>query len=289
MAIIDIYNKKLNEPSSYRQFKSGDSLIALYNCALKSKFQEIWSQHNYIVYVMEGKKVWHTAHGTYQLSEGSCVFVRKGASIVEQFFDTTFCLVMFFLPDDFIREVLKSKSIPLYRPGKKYAPIIPLDSDEPVKAFFQSMALLFDSGREPDQSLIEVKFRELVLMLAGNAHNCELLSFFCSLLYEPQAVSLQKLMEDNYCFNLKLEEFARLSNRSLSAFKRDFQKQFKSTPGKWLIEKRLNHAMNLLTNTDKTVSEAAFESGFENLSHFSRAFHDYFGMTPRSQKRLWAS
>jgi AraC-like DNA-binding protein len=288
--MIDIYTKKINDPNSYRQFKGGDSLITLYNCSLKSRFQDIWSQHNYIVYVIEGKKTWHTAHGTYELDKGSCVFVRKGASIVEQFFDSTFCLLMFFLPDNFIYEVLKSKTIPIiYKSGKKYAPVIPLESDAPVNAFFQSMMLLFESGREPDQSLIEVKFRELILTLAGNSYNCELLSFFCSLLHEPQAVSLQKLMEDNYYFNLKLEEFARLSNRSLSAFKRDFQKQFKNTPGKWLLEKRLNHAMNLLTNTEKTVSEAAFESGFENLSHFSRAFHDHFGMTPRSQKRLWAS
>ena len=83
-------------------------------------------------------------------------------------------------------------------------------------------------------------------------------------------------MNDNYCFNLKLEEYAQLSNRSLSAFKRDFQKHFDTTPGKWLLEKRLNHAMNLLSNSNKTVSEAAFESGFENPSHFSRAFPPAF-------------
>jgi len=286
--MINVYNKKVNDPGSYRQFNYGESLIALYNCPLRSKFQDLWSHHNYIVYVMEGRKIWHTGHGSYELSKDSCVFVRKGACIVEQFYDATFCLIMFFLPDDFICDVLKSKTIPIYKPGEKYAPVIRLTSDAAVKAFFQSMVLLFESGREPDQSLIEVKFRELILTLAGNTHNSELLSFFCSLLHEPQAVSLQKLMENNYCFNLKLEEFAQLSNKSLSTFKRDFKRQFKVTPGKWLMEKRLTHAMNFLTNTDKTISEVAFESGFENLSHFSRAFRERFGMTPRSRKRLIA-
>ncbi len=92
-------------------------------------------------------------------------------------------------------------------------------------------------------------------------------------------------MEDNFTFNLKLEEFARLSNRSLSAFKRDFQKVFNNTPGKWLMEKRLNHAMHLLTNQKKTVSEASFEAGFENQSHFSRAFRNHFGFAPATMKQ----
>jgi len=283
--MLNIYNNKINNPQNYRQFKCGESLIALYNCPLKSKYQDVWSHHNYIVYVVEGRKAWHTPHGTYELQPGACVFVRKGASIIEQFFDGVFCLVMFFLPDDFICDVLKTKTLPLFQSGIKFESVISLTCDDSVEAFFLSMLTIFDSGREPDPSLIEVKFRELVLTLAGNMHNAELLTYFCSLLHEPQAVSLQRLMEENYCFNLKLEEFAQLSNRSLSTFKRDFQKQFQASPGKWLTEKRLDHAMNLLTNTDKTVSETAFESGFESRSHFSRAFRDRFGMTPRSSKK----
>ena len=92
-------------------------------------------------------------------------------------------------------------------------------------------------------------------------------------------------MEDNYCFNLKLEQFAQLSNRSLSTFKRDFQKQYDVSPGKWLLEKRLNHAMNLLSNAGRTVGEACYESGFENPSHFSRAFRQHFGIAPASVKQ----
>jgi AraC-like DNA-binding protein len=147
------------------------------------------------------------------------------------------------------------------------------------------MSSFFGGTQEPDQSLLELKFRELVLTIADNPHNAELLSYFCSLLNEPQSVSLQKVMDTNYCFNLRLEQYAELSNRSLSAFKRDFQKQFNSTPGKWLLEKRLNHAMHLLSNMDKTVGEAAFESGFESPSHFSRSFKERFGISPTAVKQ----
>jgi AraC-like DNA-binding protein len=204
---------------------------------------------------------------------------------VEQFFDAVFCNIIFFLPDDFICDVLKTKSGPLQKPGRKYDPVIPIDKDETLDAFFQSMQSYFDSAKQPDSSLLELKFREIVLTIADNPKNAEILSYFSSLLSQPQAITLQKVMEENFYYNLKLEEYARLSNRSLSAFKRDFQKQFNNTPGKWLLEKRLHHAMHLLSNLGKTVGEASFESGFENPSHFSRAFREYFGVAPAMVKQ----
>jgi len=283
--VLNLYGTVLSNPSYYRQLRCGEALITMYNCPLETKFEDAWSQHNYIIYVKEGRKIWHTSHGSYDLQEGSCVLVRKGACIVEQFFDTPFCLIVFFVPDDFICQVLKSKTSPMYRSGEKYQPVIPIETTETIKAFFQSMMPYFETNHHPDQALLELKFRELILAIADHPANGGLLSYFSSLMQEPQAVSLQRIMDDNFCYNLKLEQFAQLSNRSLSAFKRDFQKQFQTTPGKWLLEKRLHHANYLLTHLGKTVSEASFESGFENPSHFSRSFRQYFGVTPASVKQ----
>ena len=283
--MINFYDNILNNPQYHRQFRCGDSLVTRYNCPLENKHQDLWSQHNYIAYVMEGRKVWHTAHGSYDLRKGSCVFVRKGACIVEQFFDSVFCIVLFFVPDEFICDVLKSKSAPLSRKDKKFESVMPVARNESLDAFFYTMMAYFGNIKDPDSSLVELKFRELILTIADNPNNAEMQSFFGSLLNQPQAVSLQRVMNDNFCFNLKLEEYAQLSNRSLSAFKRDFQKHFETTPGKWLLEKRLNHAMNLLSNSNKTVSEAAFESGFESPSHFSRVFRQHFGIAPTAVKQ----
>jgi AraC-like DNA-binding protein len=47
--------------------------------------------------------------------------------------------------------------------------------------------------------------------------------------------------------------------------------------------------MRLLSNNQKTVSEAAFESGFENSSHFSRVFKERFGTHPTAIKKLPAA
>jgi AraC-like DNA-binding protein len=160
-----------------------------------------------------------------------------------------------------------------------------LDQSETLSTFFLSISSYFNETKEPDRSLLELKFKELILTIADNPQNAELLSYFCSLMNEPQHRALQRVMEENYCFNLKMEQYAELCNRSLSTFKRDFQKLYKIAPGKWLLEQRLNHALRLLNESRKTISEATFESGFESISHFSRSFKNRFGSTPSAYRQ----
>jgi len=283
--MYNLYTEILRDSSVQRKLSCGEQMVTYFTCLLKSKFTDLWSHHNYILYVVEGRKIWHTAHGSYDLSKGSCAFVRSGASIVEQNFDTEVCFILFFMPDEFIIDVLKSRRAPIHHSQKRFDPVIRVHTNAPLESFFHGMIPYFEANRQPDQSLLDLKFRELILTIADNPANGDLLSCFGTMINEPQSVSLQRVMEDNYCFNLKLEDFARLAMRSLSAFKRDFMRIYKTTPGKWLIERRLDHAYHLLTHTDKTVSETAFEAGFESASHFSRVFRRRFGIPPVSMRR----
>jgi transcriptional regulator GlxA family with amidase domain len=76
------------------------------------------------------------------------------------------------------------------------------------------------------------------------------------------------------------EEFARIAQRSIATFKREFHEYYHTTPGKWLTQKRLEYAKNLLDTSKKNVSEIVDESGFENLTHFSRIFKEKYGLSP---------
>lgn len=281
----NLYESILQYPNYYRQFNCNDSLITAFSCPaevrlLKNKFSALWTQYNYLFYVVEGRKMWHTSEGSYDIRTGSCIFIRKGAFVLEQFFDVGFCLILFFIPDNFICQTLGKKfNVPIKQ--KFHKQVITLNSSEKMAGFFLSMASYFSEAREPAQSLLELKFKELILTIVDNPFNGELLSYFCTLKNEPSRVALERTMTDNFRYNLKLEQFAQLSNRSLSAFKRDFQAIFDTTPGKWLLEKRLLHAKSLLNNNNrKAISDVAFESGFQTLAHFSRSFKQRFGLTP---------
>jgi AraC-like DNA-binding protein len=93
------------------------------------------------------------------------------------------------------------------------------------------------------------------------------------------------MMETNFAYNLGIEEYAKMTNRSVSSFKRDFRSIFKTTPGRWLTEKKLAHAKKLLLQSEKTIAGAAFDSGFENTAHFSRLFKQKTGFTPMEYRK----
>ncbi|ULQ56290.1 AraC family transcriptional regulator [Flavihumibacter rivuli] len=287
--MVNFYESVLKHPGYYRQFNCSDSLITVFNCPLearlmKAKFSDAWSQFNYLFYVVEGNKIWHTARKSYSIGSDTCVFVRKGAWIFENFLEKGFCVVLFFFPDKFICDTIRAKSKPLNNSLPVFEPVMILEKSDTLTGFFLSFASYFGGTIEPDPYLLELKFKELILTIAENQKNEEILSYFCYLMHENQQVTLQRVMEDNFCYNLNLEQFAILCNRSLSSFKRDFQKIYKTTPGKWLLEKRLHHSLLLLRDQHKSITDVIFECGFESPSHFFRSFKARFNTTPHAFK-----
>ena len=97
---------------------------------------------------------------------------------------------------------------------------------------------------------------------------------------EPNRIDLSSFMEKNFMFNMPLKKFGYLTGRSLTTFKRDFYKAFKTTPQKWLTQKRLGLAHYQLSQSNKKPTEVYLETGFENLSHFSFAFKKQYGYAP---------
>lgn len=79
---------------------------------------------------------------------------------------------------------------------------------------------------------------------------------------------------------MTLDEYARLSGRSLSTFRRDFKEIYGAPPGRWLTQRRLDFGRYLLEKTDKSVTEVVLDCGFKNTSHFSRAFKKTYGHPP---------
>jgi AraC-like DNA-binding protein len=59
-----------------------------------------------------------------------------------------------------------------------------------------------------------------------------------------------------------------------------FKKLFNTSPIKYLVDRRMEHAASLLRNTDNQVSEVARTAGYSLPNNFTIAFRKHFGMTP---------
>jgi AraC-like DNA-binding protein len=279
--MINLY-EDIKSKNHYNKFEIGGLLFAEYKCPLEEKLVGIWTHTDYLVHVVTGKKTWHTTDGSFTAEAGQSLYFKKGAAIVEQFFNDEFCLLLFFVPDDFIRSVVKEYTSELDKAFEKTASnesTIRVNRDVALKVFFQSMMTYFSGMERPSEALLRLKLKELILGILVSKKNPKLSEYFNSI-GNNEAPSVSEIMESNFRYNLSLENFAEMCHRSLSSFKRDFQKQYNETPGRWLLNKRLDYSAVILCNNHLNISQIVFESGFEDLSHFSRAFKSKFGVSP---------
>ncbi len=266
----------------YNKFKLDGLLCVEYSCPFPDEEIGIWTQTDYILHVLSGRKSWRTLQGTVEVDSGDTAYVKKGAAIARQFFDDDFCMLVFFITDEFIQntlEELKGKVSLTPQSESLDDAILRLPATPLLTGFFQGMLPHFSSDVKPADTLLELKFKELLVSILTSKDYQGLADYFKSFA-QGNLPSLPRIMEQNYCYNLSMEDFAKLCHRSLSSFKRDFQNHYDTSPGKWLRTKRLEHAAVLLHNDALNISQVAYESGFEDTSHFSRTFKERFSKTP---------
>lgn len=137
------------------------------------------------------------------------------------------------------------------------------------------------SGKEYDD-FIAVKRKESMLLLLKT--NPALKNVLLDLT-DPGKIDLESFMNRNFRFNVSLQRFSYLTGRSLTTFKRDFEKIFNQAPGRWLLEKRLQEAHFLMEKKGEAPSGAYLEVGFEDLSHFAFAFKKMNSISPNQLKK----
>ncbi|WP_422082646.1 AraC family transcriptional regulator [Ulvibacterium sp.] len=241
----------------------------------------MFTDSHVINYVISGKKDWIAPNKTYQIEGGDALFVRKGIYTTRQYFEVDFCVILFFMNDDFIINFLKEHpSLQLPSGKNEYSQIFEINVNDTFSSLIYSVFNYFKQSGGIPKSLVEIKFRELLFNIILNPRNRPLAKYLSSLL-ETEKTDLEYTMLKNFQHNLSLDEFARLCGRSLSTFKRDFNEHFHETPGNWIKNKRLECAKALLTRSSLTINEICYESGFKNPSHFNKTFKEKYKLPPQ--------
>jgi AraC family transcriptional regulator len=86
----------------------------------------------------------------------------------------------------------------------------------------------------------------------------------------------------DYISNRQLADCVRLSKHH---FARAFRRSTGMSPQGYVARRRIERAQYLMVWTDATLCRIAFECGFSDQSHFSRAFVKALGETPRAWRR----
>lgn len=70
-------------------------------------------------------------------------------------------------------------------------------------------------------------------------------------------------------------------------FIRTFKEVFAETPHRYLQRRRVERAMYLLRETERSVTDVCFDVGFNSLGTFSRTFKEIKGVTPTEFRQRW--
>lgn len=93
-------------------------------------------------------------------------------------------------------------------------------------------------------------------------------------------LKIEGYIDANFRDELKMEEVAKLFYLNKYYFSHIFKEVTGLSPKQYLTTVRLNHAINLLSDKERSVSEICAECGFSDINNFIRLFKTKFGKTP---------
>jgi AraC-like DNA-binding protein len=105
-------------------------------------------------------------------------------------------------------------------------------------------------------------------------------------LYQGERINrVCELVSRRFREGITQSEAARTARMSAPSFSRFFRRATNKTFRAFLNEVRIGHASRMLLETDQTVTEVCYDSGFGNLSNFNRQFLRLRKVSPRAYRR----
>ena len=96
--------------------------------------------------------------------------------------------------------------------------------------------------------------------------------------------TIYNYVQKNFQHPITLEEIAELANMTVPSFCRFFKRKAGKNFTRFVNEYRLVHASKLLSEETTSITEICLESGFNNFSHFNKAFKLFTGKSPSAYR-----
>ena len=229
--------------------------------------------------VLRGSRMDHFGPGDF-------VLVRKFTS--GKYFKTwseiegSYRMLGFLFQDEFIKGLVDQ--LPASTNALSEVPqVVHLPSTTALTALIASMEVFFAAGKPVDRALLRLKTHEAILsVVQADPRTAAIFKAYA----QPLRADLSQFMERFIVEKMKLDDLARLSGRSLSAFNREFRQLFRTSPHQWIKKRRLDKARDLMEREGRSPSDVYLAVGFEDLAHFSRSFKQQFGRNPSELKAV---
>lgn len=207
------------------------------------------------------------------IKSGNCLMTETVSAVNQQYKS-----ILLFFTDEMLFNFLERNQVNASAP-KEVKSFLVCQYDHYIRHFVQSLENIHQLQPAQQSPLLKIKFEEIMVYLLQKEGDTFLNAILAN--HDSQTIRFLNVVENNKFNKLSLQELSFLSNKSLSTFKRAFQKHFQMTPIKWFQERRLEHAAFLLSTHKKRPIELYEEIGYETLSNFVQAFKKKYDVTPK--------
>ncbi len=152
-----------------------------------------------------------------------------------------------------------------------------------TQQLLEKLVCLFTQNHPDKEMMVDLGVSELVIRLLRQQGREILLSYSQQSPDASGIIAVIHFLEKNLLLPLDIEKLSRHACMSRSKLYIEFKKQLGCSPGEFQQQLRLKSSAQAI-RTGKTVTEACFDAGFSDLSHFSRRFTLFYGCSPSAYR-----
>jgi len=268
--------------NQFETLKISETTFVAYRSDVYPSKNDVFFEENAVIYILEGDKLFSSSNSEVRVQKGDVLFVKRGYYLMSESTNEAYRSLVFFIDDKLLKDFV-SQNLELFDKQKEEVDIptllLTLKSNETFGKYVESILPYFKNKTIYLEQFLKLKMQELLLHLLEFDKNNHLKKLLFSI-FIGQKASIEEVVQNFYQKPLTLSEFAKLSGRSLSSFKREFSQIYGIAPGQWIKNKKLEHAAFLLKNKIGNVEEVAESIGYESVSHFIKNYKTKFGTTP---------
>ena len=165
--------------------------------------------------------------------------------------------------------------------------IISPEIEDTVKEQCEQLVEIYGAKKEESQSKITAQIKTKIILLQFILEMWE--KGFIIENDKSGRNTIEKEMisyiQQNFMEKISLKEFSEQFHLSEKYISRYFKEHFHITLSQYITHLRLEHAKQLLQDTDIPVTEIAMQSGYQNVSYFIRSFKKTYGVSPLKYRK----
>lgn len=273
--------KTITLPDELNLSSSKSIMVYDYKSSTEISKQQVLLNKNTFSFLQEGTKEVFFDNSTYAIDNSQFLLMKSGHCLMTEKLSSAskyYRSILFFFSNEDVFQFIRKFKLETSNSKTLYS-TYSFNYDSFIKRFVDSLLDIAKLSKSIQENILNAKFEEIMLYLM----DLKSLDFLYSLIDNSDNLNQKfiQTIESNRLNKLTVKELAFLSNMSVSTFKREFEKNFHSSPSRWFQDKRLEHSAFLLKNESKRPSDIFEEIGYENLSNFIQAFKSKFGVTPK--------